>query len=154
MSATKKTYRYVIYNNPIGAPHLRHFSTWLKKPLHIEKLQALTDVLVGTHDFKSFQTTGTNVATTTRTIFSAQWKISGESIVEFWITGEGFLKQMVRNIVGTSIYLHQNEGTPDRMFEILAAKDRQKAKDTAPPEGLFLHSVEYPAHLDNACVEL
>jgi tRNA pseudouridine38-40 synthase len=153
-SAVRKTYRYLIHNSPIPDPLRRRYTAWLKKPLNIEKLNEITKPLLGEHDFKSFQTSGTVLKTTVRTIEAAHWRVAGENLVEFRITGTGFLKQMVRNIVGTAIYLEQNDQPPAEMARILAAKDRQIAKNTARPEGLRLESVEYPADLDNKCREI
>lgn len=153
-SAIGKTYRYQIHNSPIPDPHRVRSTTWFKKPLDINKLNGLSEVLLGTHDFKSFQTSGTPIKNTVRTISQAKWSACGPNLIHFHITGTGFLKQMVRNIVGTVIYLHQNEGTPEDLKNILDSKDRQAAKQTAPAQGLFLQSVEYPTDLDNQCREL
>jgi tRNA pseudouridine38-40 synthase len=153
-SATKKTYRYLIHNSPIPDPLRRRYTAWIKKPLNIEKLNEITKPLIGEHDFKSFQTSGTILKTTVRTILAAKWSIVDENLVEFRISGTGFLKQMVRNIVGTAIYLYQNDFPPEEMGRILAARDRQIAKNTARPEGLRLVSVEYPRDLDNGCREI
>jgi tRNA pseudouridine38-40 synthase len=153
-SAVQKTYRYLIHNSPIPDPLRRRYTAWIKKPLNIDKLNEITEPLLGEHDFKSFQTSGTVLKTTVRTIKAAKWAVAGENLVEFRITGTGFLKQMVRNIVGTAIYLYQNDLDALEMTRILAAKDRQIAKNTARPEGLRLESVEYPADLDNKCSEI
>ncbi len=157
-SATGKTYRYVIYNGPIRDPLQIRYATWIKKPLDIEILNQFSKVLIGEHDFKSFQTSGTEVKTTVRQISEAQWArgsgAHGGRLLEFRITGSGFLKQMVRNIVGTLLYLHQNRGTARDMKKILEFCDRRKAKMTAHPEGLHLHAVYYPPELDKACREL
>ena len=153
-SAEKKTYRYVIHNSPTPDPIRTRYSYWLEKPLEITKLNGLTECLIGEHDFKSFQTSGTELKTTVRRILEARWDHTDDDLIEFHITGTGFLKQMVRNIVGTAIYLHQNGFGPDEMQKILAARDRQAAKSTAQPEGLFLDKVYYPADLDNECREL
>lgn len=153
-SAVQKTYRYLIHNSPIPDPLRRRFTTWLKKPLNVEKLNEITKPLLGEHDFKSFQTSGTVLKTTVRTILKAQWAVVDENLIEFRITGTGFLKQMVRNIVGTALYLNQNDLGPDEMQRILEAKDRQFAKNTAPAQGLRLESVEYPPDLDNKCREI
>ncbi len=153
-SAEKKSYRYVIHNSPTPDPIRSRYCHWVEKPFDINKLNALTECLIGEHDFKSFQTSGTELKTTVRKILEARWSRTGENLVEFRITGTGFLKQMVRNIVGTTIYLHQNEYRPDEMQKILSACDRQAAKATAEPQGLFLDRVYYPADLDNGCREL
>lgn len=153
-SAIKKTYRYVIHNAPTPHPIRTRYSYWFEKPLEISKLNNLTECLIGEHDYKSFQTSGTELKTTIRKIFEAKWARTDDNLIEFRITGSGFLKQMVRNIVGTSIYLYQNQYSPDEMKKILAARDRQAAKSTAEPEGLFLDKVYYPTDLDNECREL
>jgi len=156
-SAVRKTYRYQIHNSPIPHPHRRLYSAWVKKPLDINKLNGLCEMLIGTHDFKSFQTSGTPIKNTVRTIEQARWSFATSAApdwLHFHITGTGFLKQMVRNIVGTALYLHNTNGTPADMLAILQACDRQKAKQCAQPEGLFLESVEYPTDLDNQCREL
>lgn len=153
-SAIGKTYIYSIHNSPIPDPLRARYTTWFKKPLNVEKLNEITKPLIGEHDFKSFQTSGTVLKTTVRTVTHAEWRVVGENLIEFRIRGTGFLKQMVRNIVGTAIYLHQNDLPPDEMRRILASRDRQVAKTTAAPRGLRLHSVEYPADLDNRCREI
>ena len=153
-SAEKKTYRYVIHNSLTPNPLKVRYSYWFQKNLSVEKLNSLTECLIGEHDFKSFQTSGTELKTTVRQIYEAWWQRPDENTVLFRITGNGFLKQMVRNIVGTSLYLHQNDLGPSYMAEILHKKDRSAAKDTAPAHGLFLESVYYPASLDNKCREL
>jgi tRNA pseudouridine38-40 synthase len=153
-SAEKKTYKYVIHNSPTLAPMRARYSYWFDKPLDVDKMNAVTEGLIGEHDFKSFQTSGTELKTTVRRILEAGWLRTDAETVEFRITGTGFLKQMVRNIVGTVIYLHQNGFGPEEMQKILLAKDRQAAKSTARPEGLFLERVYYPADLDNQCREL
>ncbi len=153
-SATGKTYRYVIYNSAIRDPLQIRYATWVQKPLDLAKLEPLAKVLIGEHDFKSFQTSGTEVKSTIRTVEKAHWSRLHEPLIEFRITGSGFLKQMVRNIVGTMLYLHQNGGGPSHMTAILQARDRTKAKMTAPPQGLHLHAVYYPPELDKACREL
>lgn len=153
-SAERKTYRYAIHNSLVPDPFRVRYSYWFYKPLDLNKLNALCECLIGEHDFKSFQTSGTELKTTVRRIFAANWEKSESDLIEFRITGTGFLKQMVRNIVGTTLYLHQNGYGPGEMLRILGARDRQEAKATAAPQGLFLEKVYYPIDLDNKCREL
>ncbi len=165
-SATQKTYRYVIHNDNTPDAIAGRFSYWHERPLDLLRLNGLTECLIGEHDFKSFQTSGTELKTTVRQIISAVWSEERSDprgqrysspegkTVTLHLTGTGFLKQMVRNIVGTTIYLHHNGFGPDKMQAILKSCDRQEAKATAPSEGLFLESVYYPADLDNRCLEL
>jgi len=150
-SCTSKTYIYRIWNAPVPSVSRRHWSLHVSKPLDVEKLNHLSRILVGDVDFKSFQSRGTPVSSTVRHVTLAEWRHISRHLIEFRITGEGFLKQMVRNIVGTLLYLERKGQTADDLKAILAAGDRQAAKDTAPPHGLFLYQVKYPPALDNQC---
>lgn len=154
MSAERKTYKYHIYNYPLRSPFKRHFSTWIERPLDIQHLNASCRHLIGEHDFKSFQTAGTELKSTIRTVFSAEWQPLKNHVLEFRITGSGFLKQMVRNIVGTAMDLNLQRRDPQDMAEILKAQDRSKALGTAAPEGLYLVKIVYPDALDKRCRKL
>jgi len=153
-SALHKTYRYMIHNSPVPNALTARYATWVRSPLDVNMLNSLIEPLIGEHDFSSFRTSGTEVKSTVRTISEAGWERLSPTTIQFRITGTGFLKQMVRNIVGTAIYLHQRGLGPDEMLKILHKKDRQEAKTTANPEGLYLESVKYPTELDNRCLEL
>jgi len=149
-----KTYKYRVLNHRVPSPLLHRYSHWVRFPLDIDHLNAAARYFIGTQDFKAFQTSGTVVQTTVRTISEANWTRLDDSVLEFSITGDGFLKQMVRNVVGTLIGLNQDDADPARVKEILATLDRRKAGVTAPPQGLFLHSVKYPESIDNQCRRL
>ena len=154
LSATHKTYKYLIYNNNRRNPFICRFAAWIRKPLDIDHLNQSTQAIIGEHDFKSFQSVGTQVHHTTRRVMSAKWERKNDKVIQFTITGSGFLKQMVRNIVGTMLMLEQKGLPPEEMKKILAALDRKIAGPPAPPEGLFLWKVYYPRELDNKCREL
>lgn len=153
-SVESKTYLYRIWNAPLPSITHRHWSLHVSKPLDVEKLNNLSLLLVGEVDFKSFQTKGTPVATTVRHVSQAEWRHVSRHLVEFRITGEGFLKQMVRNIVGTLLYLERKGLSEADLKAILEASDRQAAKATAAAHGLFLYRVKYPLALDNQCRKL
>jgi tRNA pseudouridine38-40 synthase len=154
LSATHKTYKYWVWNSERPTALLARYSNWIRNPLDLEYLNAQAALLVGEKDFKSFQSVGTEVATTVREIYSAQWVRKKNSIIEFQITGSGFLKQMVRNIVGTQIDLCQKGQPIERITQILAERDRRKAGPAAQPQGLFLSRVYYPANLDKRCRQI
>jgi len=154
LSATHKTYRYQILNRPRGSPFLDRYADWIRRPLDLKKLQLLTDQLVGTHDFKSFQSVGSDVTHTVRQIYKAKWSYRNSELVQFRITGSGFLKQMVRNIVGTALMLERQGLGVEEMQRILQGRERRLAGPPAPPQGLFLERVYYPKELDNRCREL
>lgn len=152
-SATEKTYKYLIRNAPTPSSQLWNKSVWIKQPLDLDYLNQVAQFLIGTHDFKSFQNAGTDLKTTVREIYEAKWILRKPGWVEFYIRGNGFLKQMVRNIVGTQLALLKERQPIEKMKEILEAKDRTVAYKTADPEGLYLVSVKYPQTLDNKCLK-
>lgn len=152
-SALEKTYKYLIRNASTPSSMRWNKSVWIKKPLNLEYLNEISKCLIGTHDFKSFQNAGTVLKTSVREIYEAKWAQRSPGWVEFSIRGNGFLKQMVRNIVGTALALEKSGQPIERMREILEARDRQAALKTADPEGLYLVRVKYPQTLDNKCLK-
>lgn len=153
-SSLYKTYHYYILNRRLPSAFRRHYMTSIYQPLDENYLNQVGQYIQGTHDFKSFQTSGTTVPHTIRTLHRAYWRRVKEDVLRFEITGDGFLRQMVRNLVGTQIYMAQNQWEPEKILQILKAKDRQKAKGTAPPQGLYLYSVKYPSELDKKCSKI
>lgn len=152
ISATHKNYRYLVYNAPRGNPLLARYSHWVRDPLNLIYLNQVAAHLVGHQDFKSFQSQGTPVKSTVRTIYRAEWKrVFHSNVLLFSVTGNGFLKQMVRNIVGTMLDLSKYGHDPLEMRKILDHQNRTKAGTTAPAEGLFMRKVYYPLDLDRQC---
>lgn len=154
LSATHKTYRYLLINRSRPSAHLNRYAHWARLPIDLQHLQDSSRFLLGNHDFKSFQSVGTPVKDTIREIYQADWQWRRPGVLQFTVTGSGFLKQMVRNIVGTSLMLERKGLDPSKMQEILAAQDRMKAGPPAPAQGLYLMRVYYPQDLDNRCLEL
>ena len=154
ISATKKTYRYLLFNAQRPSPLLSRYAGWVRRPIQIDHLNESAKFLLGFQDFKSFQSIGTEVKTTNREIFQAAWRWKKANVAEFTITGSGFLKQMVRNIVGTQLFLEQNSLPPSDMKAVIAKKDRKFAGPAVEPQGLYLLKVYYPQDLDNKCREL
>lgn len=152
-SAIKKKYIYRIDNNEIPNPFDLHYSHHIKNPVDEKVLNKLASYIVGTMDFASFQTVGTDVESTERTIFQAYWKRKDHRLM-FHIVGSGFLKQMVRNLVGTMLWCATKDA-PEAIFKgMLDSKDRRKSMAAAPAHGLFLKWVKYPTELDNKCRKL
>ncbi len=154
LSADRKTYRYLIYNSKRPSPFLNRYTGWIRRPMNLDRLNASSPFLLGYQDFKSFQSVGTEVKTTTREIYKASWRWKRPHIAEFTITGSGFLKQMVRNIVGTQLQIEQRGQSPDEISRIISLKDRKFAGPAVEPQGLYLLQVYYPQDLDNKCREL
>lgn len=142
-SAKGKTYRYVISTHSVGPTFLRRYSHWYPYPFNLERLQSFASVLEGEHDFKSFQSAGTELPHTIRKITKAKWIQKRPHLYYFEITGNGFLKQMVRNLVGTQLYYMQKNKTPDDLKSLILARDRKQASYAAPSQGLFLVKVFY-----------
>ena len=107
-------------------------------------MQKAADYLIGEHDFKSFCTPRTQVRSTVRTIYDLTLTKEGDEI-RMRITGNGFLYNMVRIIAGTLARVGTGLYTPERVKEILEAKDRNVSGPKAPPQGLTLISIAYPA---------
>ncbi|MCF2668043.1 MULTISPECIES: tRNA pseudouridine(38-40) synthase TruA [Lachnospiraceae] len=137
-----KMYEYHIYNAPVPNPLKRRYSTFVSFPMDVEKMRQGASYLIGEHDFVSFCNVRTNVEDTVRTVKEIQIEQQGPEIT-IRITGNGFLYNMVRIIAGTLIRVGRGFYTPERVKEILDAKERTEAGVTAPPNGLVLVGIEY-----------
>ncbi|MBX3018257.1 MAG: tRNA pseudouridine(38-40) synthase TruA [Bdellovibrionaceae bacterium] len=154
LSAVNKTYRYWIYNQPRASALFHRYSWWIRTPLDLSRMNRSAEQLLGTQDFASFRNVGTPTKTTIRRIDRAVWTETKPGILKFEVTGSGFMKQMVRNLVGTMTELEIRGKNPEKMSEIIALKDRSEAGPAAPAQGLFLMKVRYPKALDNKCRQL
>jgi tRNA pseudouridine38-40 synthase len=142
-SALGKMYAYRILNRPIRAP-LRSRYTWhIPQALDLVAMELAGGYLQGTHDFKSFQASGSEVKTTERTLTDLSVTRAGDEIV-ISCTANGFLRHMVRNIVGTLVEVGRGMRPPAEVKRVLDGHDRQLAGATAPPQGLCLMQVIYP----------
>lgn len=139
---SQKTYEYRILNCRFPIPTERFYSHFTYIPLDVDKMKEAASYLIGEHDFKSFCGTGAQVKTTVRTVKEIQIEKSGDRIT-IRITGEGFLYNMVRIIAGTIMDIGGGLYPPEKMKEILEAKDRKKAGPTAPARGLTLMKIQY-----------
>lgn len=139
---SQKTYEYRILNRRFPIPTERFYSHFTYITLDIEKMREAAEYLVGEHDFKSFCGTGAQVKTTVRTVKEIQIE-KNEDRITIRITGEGFLYNMVRIIAGTLMDIGGGLYPPEKMQEILEAKDRKKAGPTAPARGLTLMEIQY-----------
>jgi len=142
--AKSKIYRYQIWRSPVPSPFHYRYSWRIKYNPHLD-LKAMNfaaNFLIGEKDFASFQASGCDARTSMRRIHWVEFKNNG-NILEIWIEGSGFLKYMVRNIVGTLVDIGRGLTPPEQMEYIINAKDRRAAGVTAPPQGLFLVEVTY-----------
>ena len=143
-NARVKTYRYRIWNSAIANPFERAYSWHLPEPLDVGEMDTAARRLEGRHDFSSFQAAGASTRTSERIVMASR-VIGGvdAAIVVYEITGDGFLRHMVRTVVGTLVEIGRGRAPVNWVDVVLAARDRTRAGPTAPPEGLFLVSVEY-----------
>lgn len=141
-SAVKKTYSYFIHNSNVGDVFCRNYAWHYDKPLDIAAMKTAAAVFIGTHDFVGFASAGLTVSTTVRTIYSLNIEKTSDRI-RIDVTGNGFLYNMVRIIVGTLVFVGGGKIDAHTMPDILASKDRARAGITAPPEGLILTEVYY-----------
>lgn len=141
--STIKTYEYRILNKAHPDPLSRHTEMHYYYALDEKKMNEAASYLIGEHDFLSFCASGYSSKTTIRTIYDAHVARSGDRIV-FSVTGNGFLYNMVRIIAGTLIEIGALRYPPERMKDILMARDRQSAGPTAVAKGLVLMSIRYP----------
>jgi tRNA pseudouridine38-40 synthase len=109
----------------------------------IEKMREAAREIVGKHDFSSFRASGSCAKTSVRNILSLDIDMTEEGVIVFEIVGEGFLKYMVRIIVGTLFEIGRGRFVVDDIKKIVDAHDRRKAGPTAPARGLFLVEVGY-----------
>jgi tRNA pseudouridine38-40 synthase len=141
--AIRKQYRYVIRDSRIADPFCRRYQAHCWQPLDAAAMARAARVLVGTHDFHSFETEWPNRASSVRTITRLSVNRVGELI---WIDVEadGFLYNMVRAIAGTLMNVGRGFWPESKVAEVLTAMDRRVAGPTAPACGLFLMRVTYP----------
>lgn len=153
-SAKKKSYLYLIWTGDSPPVLFRDLVLWRRGDFPLEKLQKMSELILGTKDFKSFQSSGSHVKDTVRSIYQSQWTKLSPSLYCYKIIGSGFLKQMVRNLVGTYIDLLKNKNPEKQLKSILASLDRKSALGTAPGQGLYLRKVFYPSSLDRRSTSL
>lgn len=161
-SAKGKRYRYLIYNSTVRSAHLRNFSWHIRKELDIDAMRDAARHLLGEHDFSAFRSATCDAPHAVREIRELSTTVTTPDIVPFSLAmpqvaepaglpriivveahATAFLKQMVRNIVGTLEEVGRGRIESGQVKAILEGKDRRHAGPTAPPQGLFLVSVDY-----------
>jgi tRNA pseudouridine38-40 synthase len=141
--AKSKIYQYRILNRDFRSAIGRGYVWHISQKLDLKAMRQATRHLIGEHDFSSFRSVGTPTKTAVRKIIRAEWKRSADGLLRFEIEATGFLKQMVRAIVGTLVEIGKGKINPEEFRRILESKDRKQAGSTAPAHGLFLKEVKY-----------
>lgn len=140
--ATKKRYKYIVYNGELPRAIYRNFSYHVPYNIDIDKMIEASRYLIGTHDFATFMATNSDVNSTIRTIYNISIQKNKE-LIEFSIEGNSFLRNMVRIIVGTLLYVGFGKINIDDVPKIILDKRRESGGPTVPPQGLFLEKVYY-----------
>jgi len=138
-----KVYIYKICNQPLSPALGRNYFWHVRQPLNILKMKKASKFLIGTHDFSCFCATGTDVKDRVRTILNINIDTIDDGFIEVKIESRGFLKYMVRNIIGTLVEVGHDKRKPEEMRKIIESKNRKIAGVTAPACGLFLKEVKY-----------
>ena len=141
-SARSKTYRYQLSAGGVGDPFTRAYTWHLPERLNVDAMGEAVAALIGTHDFAAFQSAGTEPTSTVRTIFASAIATHGNRI-HYEVRGDGFLRHMVRAIVGTFVEIGRGWREPASIMQLLDGGIRAQAGATAPPHGLFLVCVDY-----------
>jgi tRNA pseudouridine38-40 synthase len=141
-SAVSRTYRYQLVNRPVRPALGASYAGWFHLPLDAARMQAAARLLVGEHDFSAFRSSECEAKTPVRTLHSLEVDRQGDR-VEFVVRANAFLHHMVRNIVGTLVYVGKGKHPPEWVLELLRSRDRSKAAPTFGPQGLYLERVEY-----------
>lgn len=143
-SARSKTYAYRILNRPLRSSLVRLYAWHVPSPLDVALMEEASAFLLGSHDFAAFGSPTDGTPSTVREILHAHWgRETQEETLTFRICGTGFLRYMVRSLVGTLVFVGHGKLTPQQFAEILESRDRSLSGPTAPPHGLCLESVEY-----------
>ena len=142
LNCKKKTYRYIINNSEEGSAIYRNLETHIPQRLDVSKMEQAIKYFEGEHDFRAFKASGTSSKSSVRTIYEAKlYKIDEKIFIE--LTGNGFLYNMVRIIVGTLVDVGLGKISPEDIPQIIDEGKRENAGKTLPPNGLYLLNVMY-----------
>ena len=141
-NAKSRSYLYRLLARSAPSPFEQGKALWWPHKIDREALDACAAALEGTHDFTAFTPTQTDHVRFDRDIFAASWEVQGD-ILNFRITADAFMRNMVRVLVGTQMEVASGRRTLENFTQLLAGAPRTAAGDTAPPHGLYLDSVSY-----------
>jgi tRNA pseudouridine38-40 synthase len=142
--ASARSYRYVILNRESRPALATGRATWERRPLDAERMHAAAQCLVGEHDFSAFRAIECQAKSPLRRVESLTVS-RDRDWVSITITANAFLHHMVRNVAGLLLSVGHGDSPPDRVPAVLAGRDRKANAATAPPDGLYLEAVRYPA---------
>jgi tRNA pseudouridine38-40 synthase len=141
-SARSRTYRYQLLNRPVRPGLDAAYVGWFHAPLDLEKMREAAAHFVGEHDFSAFRSSECQAKSPVRTI--AEFSVSRQAeTLHFVVRANAFLHHMVRNLIGTLVYVGKGRHPPQWVRQVLETKDRAKAAPTFGPQGLYLEKIEY-----------
>ncbi len=142
-SAVCKCYRYYVLNRHLPSALWRRYAWHVPYKLDISRIEHALGALEGTHDFSSFRASRSSVRSSVRTLYHARCCVSGGELLVFSFLGDGFLRHMVRIMVGTMVEVGMGKRGVDEIPYIIEARERSRAGITAPAHGLYLVDVRY-----------
>jgi len=142
-NATAKTYRSRLWNADVLDPFERAYVWHVPGSLDVDAMSRAARLIEGRHDFAAFQTVGGAGGPTERVIMSSTLTARRDGLLTYDVTGEGFLRHMVRAITGTLMEIGRSRQRPEWICDLIASRDRAQAGRTAPAHGLFLVRVDY-----------
>jgi tRNA pseudouridine38-40 synthase len=143
-SAVSRTYRYVLLNRAVRPALASRYAGWFHAPLDVAAMREAAALLVGEHDFSAFRSAECQAKTPLRRLYALEIERRGERI-DLVLRANAFLHHMVRNIVGTLVYVGKGKHPPRWAREVLDSRERARAAPTFAAEGLYLEAVEYEA---------
>jgi tRNA pseudouridine38-40 synthase len=141
-SALSRTYRYQLLNREVRPALDADKVAWFHLPLDVGQMRAAASLLVGEHDFSAFRSAECQAKTPVRTLHELAIEARGGRI-DFVLRANAFLHHMVRNIVGTLVYVGKGKHPASWAGEVLASRDRAQAAPTLGPQGLYLEKIQY-----------
>lgn len=140
--ATGRKYHYMLYNNAVRSPIFLGRAGWVFRPLDVEKMLEAAQCLLGTHDFSAFRAAQCQAKTPVKEMYGIQIARHGDVLI-FTFHASAFLHHMVRNLVGSLIYVGSGAKPVSWLAEVLQGKDRSRAAPTFMPDGLYLAQIDY-----------
>ena len=141
-SARARTYRYLLVNTPVAPAILKGKAGWHHRPLDVARMHQAAQVLVGEHDFSAFRDAECQAKSPVRTLSHVSVTNRG-ALIDFTVTANAFLHHMVRNIVGSLVYVGDGRQPVGWVASLLEERDRRQAAPTFMPDGLYLAGIAY-----------
>ena len=141
-SARARTYHYVLYNNATRSPLVEGRAGFFFRPLDVELMRQAVQPLLGWHDFTAFRAAQCQAKSPVKLMHDIRIERHGDCVI-FTITANAFLHHMVRNLVGSLVYIGTGREKPEWLGHLLESKDRHAAAPTFMPDGLYLAKIDY-----------